>query len=233
MIVVTKTGIFSQILIFFIVIFVCKPNQSISIALWQERNKIFCLKKRCNIKKRSVWTLTISTIIQCIIIIISPWPSNSSLLAIFFLFTPPLTSIGSLSANLFTEACWDVWCDEGLEWGEERESRVLVFVLPDRAPVSWDEQMVDLAGTRVAQAHPQEGTNTRLPPLSLNPSFSLSFPHPQRCVNQHNLSSPLRMHGRATIWVPVCGRVQRVWIKCTIKLTSFSFCHYELVTFCT
>lgn len=33
MIVVTKTGIFSQILIFFIVIFVCKPNQSISIAL--------------------------------------------------------------------------------------------------------------------------------------------------------------------------------------------------------
>lgn len=33
---------------------------------------------------------------------------------------------------------------------ERRESGALVFVLLDRAPVSWDEQMVDLAGTWVA-----------------------------------------------------------------------------------
>ena len=228
---VTKTGIFSQILMFFIVIFACKPNQSISTALWRERNKIICIKKRCNIKKRSVWTLTISTIIQCIIII-SPWPSNSSLLAIFFLFTPPLTSIGSLSANLFTKACWDVWCDEGLEWGEERESRVLVFVLPDRAPVSWDEQMVDLAGTRVAQAHPQEGTNTRLPPsLWIPPSHSLSHIHSAALISTTcpHLSECMggQQYGfRCVAGFNGCGS--------SAQSTSISFCHYdELVTFCT
>lgn len=42
--------------------------------------------------------------------------------------------------------------EEGLEYREEREEieRALLFVEPDRVPVSWDEQMVDLAGTWVA-----------------------------------------------------------------------------------
>lgn len=108
-----------------------------------------------------------------------------------------------LSVIFLIEACWDVM--KG--WSEERrESRALLFVLPDRAPVSWDEQMVDLAGTWAAQAHPQEGTNATalpslIPPLPwIPPSHSLSLSahsaHPQRCVNQHNLSSPLSMQGR-------------------------------------
>lgn len=41
--------------------------------------------------------------------------------------------------------------EEGLEYRERGErERALLFVEPDRVPVSWDEQMVDLAGTWVA-----------------------------------------------------------------------------------
>lgn len=57
------------------------------------------------------------------------------------------SSVALLAVNLLIKACWDV---KGWSRRAEREHRALVFVLPDRVPVSWDEQMVDLAGTWVA-----------------------------------------------------------------------------------
>lgn len=89
--------------------------------------------------------------------------------------------------------------------------RALLFVVSHRAPVSWNEQMVDLAGTWVAHAHPQEG-NPPPPALSLNTSISLiphfypthssalistSCPHLSACRKDSNMGVGSRDEGKA------------------------------------
>lgn len=87
--------------------------------------------------------------------------------------------------------------------------------------------MVDLAGTWVVQAHPQEGTSATAPPLHHHhllwiPSFhslsavfiSTTCPHLPACRACSNMGL-------------ACGQVQGLWVKCTIKA---AFCHGELPT---
>lgn len=72
-----------------------------------------------------------------------------------------------------------------INWRERERESASVFSPPDRAPVSGDEQMVDLAATWVVQAHPQEAADTTAL-LSLN--VSLLTPNPL------NLSLSLSAH---------------------------------------
>lgn len=87
--------------------------------------------------------------------------------------------------------------------------------------------MVDLAGTWVVQAHPQEGTSaTALNPhththLILNTFFLLAL----CCVHQHNLSSRPSMQGRqqygASVWPSsrVVGKVHNQGRECLVFTT--------------
>lgn len=127
--------------------------------------------------------------------------------------------------------------DEERERGKEKNGRGRVGIGSlDRAPVCQDEQMVDLAGTGTAWAHPQEGTNTTtsiffllLPLTPLKPSLSL----PLSLLTQHIQSSAListtcphlpasrgRNNMACNVWPCSTG-----WMKCTVKETGFSSCH--------
>lgn len=101
--------------------------------------------------------------------------------------------------------------------GREREKESVGICPSHRAPVYQHEQMVELVGTRMAQAHPQEVTNTWHSHFHLSSLFSPPFPdtaplapHSLSTSSAHSTARPhLSVQEEAPI---VRGWVQQWWM---------------------